>query len=794
MLVSHGWICEIAGFTPDASDLANRLTFGGLEVDALRRLGEGLEGVVVGKVISREPHPVRERLHCAAVDSGEGIVPVVCGAPNCPGPGGLVALAKAGTRLGGTVIEARDLAGSRSEGMLCSELELGIGPDHEGIILLDGETDAPAGTPLVEALRLDDWIYDLSVTPNRPDALSHRGIAREACLLYGAPYAPPAADRAVEGGPPAGDLVRVTLADPDGCPRYACAVMRGVKAARSPFGVRYRLHSLGVRPISNLVDVTNLVLLEWGQPLHAFDLAAIHGREIVVRKAKAGETMRTLDEVERILAPEDLLICDGAGPVAIAGVMGGLETGVRDATTDVLIECAYFDPKGIRRTSKRLRLASESSYRFERGIDPNMAEAVLDSTCGLIAKLAGGVRAPGAVDRYPRRIPRRLVALRPSRFERVMGYRADEAEMALILEGIGAAVAAKDGILEVSVPTARPDIEREIDLVEEVARIAGLERIPSALPRIQSRLPDRAEFEMARRTRETLAALGLDEAITYSFVPRAMLEQLGAAAGAVQIANPLNSERASMRTTLLAGLLESLKRASTRYEATFRQFEVGRVFRDAGGELPEEELRAAAVMSGPRDAWVGEELGRVDYYDAKGIAGAFVREIAGVAAVFEPVADVPCLHPRRASRILVGDRQVGVLGEIHPSILAANKLGRGAVAFEIGIDPLWDARARASAAPLSDFPPVTRDIAFLVAEEQDAGPMEEALRRECGELAVEVRVFDVYRGKGIDDGKKSLAFSITYRSWERTLTDEEVDALHRAAASKVETEFGARVR
>jgi phenylalanyl-tRNA synthetase beta chain len=794
VLLSHRWIAEIAGFSPDPEELGDKLTFGGLEVDAMRRVGTGLDHIVVGIVTEKRPHAKKPNLSCVTVDGGSGPIPVVCGAPNCPGPGARVALALVGARVGGIEIAARELHGERSMGMLCSEQELGVGPDREGIMLLDGVTAAPPGAPLVEALELEDWIYDLSVTPNRPDALSHRGVAREACLLYGRPFEPAPVARAAEGGAPAAGAARVEVADPSGCPRYAAAVIRGASIGASPFAIRYRLHNLGVRPIGNAVDVTNLVMLEWGQPLHAFDLDRLAGRAIVVRRAKVGEAMRTLDGVERIFTADDLLICDGEKPVAVAGVMGGEDTGVTESTRNVLIECAYFDPRTIRRTAKRLKLQSESSYRFERGVDPGAAIDILESAAATMVALCGGAKAPGVFDRYPVPIEPRRARLRGKRFEAIMGYRAEADERRRVLEGIGAAVEQVGDDFEVVVPTARPDITREIDLIEEVARVLGLARVPARLPRIQSRSPKRVEFDAARRVKEALASYGLDEAVCYSFVPEALLARLGMDRGIVRIANPLNAERAAMRTTLVAGLLESLRRATTRYETLVRQFEVGRTFHDEGRELPREVLRAAAILSGPRDAWVGEAAASNDVFDAKGVAIALIRDLTGAEAILAPGADVPFLHPARSGALVVDGAALGCVGEIHPEILGAYKLDRGAVCFEIDVLALWARRRRPRVAPLSEFPPSVRDVALLVDEGEDAGPVAAALREACGPLAMQVRLFDVYRGKGIEAGRKSLAFSVVYRAFDRTLTDDEIDSIHRAAVAAVAARFGAIVR
>ncbi|MCK9461794.1 MAG: phenylalanine--tRNA ligase subunit beta [Proteobacteria bacterium] len=794
MLLSHRWISQIAGFAPDPAELADKLTFGGLEVDAARRVGADLGRVVVGVVASKRPHPTRPNLSCVEVDGGAGLVAVVCGAPNCPGPGGLVALALVGARVGGIEVAERELQGERSLGMLCSELELGVGPDHDGVLLLEGLTRAAPGTPLAAALDLEDWIYDVSVTPNRPDALSHRGVAREVALLYGRPFSTVPAPRAPEGGDPVDKLARVDLLDPAGCPRYAAAVVSGAKIGPSPFAVRYRLHNLGVRPIGNAVDVTNLAMLEWGQPLHAFDLDKLAGRAIAVRRAREGERMRTLDGVERVFAAEDLLICDGERPVAVAGVMGGEDTGVTASTRNVLIECAYFDPRSIRRTSRRLKLQSESSYRFERGVDPLAAIDVLESAASAMAALCGAVKAPGNIDRYPTAIERRRAGLRDARFAHIMGYRAEPEETRRVLDGIGCDTTRVDGGFEVVVPAARPDLTREIDLIEEVARVLGLARVPSRLPRIQSRSPDRVEFDAARRSKEALASYGLDEAVCYSFVPEALLARLGMDRAVVRIANPLNAERAAMRTTLVAGLLENLKRATTRYEPQVRQFEVGRTFHDEGGELPREVLRAAVLVAGPRDAWIGEAPGSHDVFDAKGIALALIRDLTGAQAIVVPRADVPFLHPARGGALVVDGVEVGVVGELHPELLGALKLERGAACFEIDVLALRSMRRRPTVSPLSEFPPSVRDVALLVAEEQDAGPVAEALGAACGPLAVGVRLFDVYRGKGIEAGKKSLAFTVVYRAFDRTLTDDEIDAAHKPAVAKVAVEFRAIVR
>lgn len=794
MLVSYKWICEIAGIHPTPEELAERLTFSGLEIEGITHVGAELDRIVVGQIRSKTAHPSRDKLSVVEVDSGSQVHQVVCGASNCPGPGGRVVFAMPGAVVGDVTIEPRPLAGVDSHGMICSEMELDIGPDHEGILILDGETDTAPGTPIAQALDLEDWILEVGITPNRPDALSHRGIARDAALLYGKPFAPPRPSSIPQGTVSVDQLAAAEIADPDRCPRYGAAVVRGVTVARSPFPIRYRLHTLGIRPISNLVDITNIIVLEYGQPLHAFDLDLVADSKILVRKARQGEKLRTLDLMDRDLLEDDLLICDGQRPVALAGVMGGADSGITEKTENVLIECAYFEPSGIRRTSKRLKLSSESSYRFERGIDPNMGPEVLEAAAALTVALAGGTMAPGLIDCYPSRIEPQVVSLRPDRFTKIMGFAVEPREMRRILEGLGAAVGGDDARLEVTVPTFRPDIEREIDLIEEVARIRGLKEIPSNLPRIRCTIPHRPAFESARRAKEILAAIGLEEAVNYSFVPDELLRAFGRDENVIPIANPLSAERRAMRTTLLAGLLENLKRAHSRFLPGISQFEVARTFHDVKEELPEEVLRAAAVISGPAKGWIGSEIRNLDFFDMKGIVEGFVREYSGKTPVFQPVDSVHGFHPKKTCHVVVDGETVGFMGEIHPEVLKQLKLPVGACGFEISCEGLWPRRQLSAAGHLPEYPPMNRDVALMVDESQDAGPIGGMLLEQCGSLATDIRLFDIYRGKGIPEGKKSLAFSIVFQSKQRTLTDEEVDLAYRAAVNRVTSYFGASLR
>lgn len=793
MLASYKWLCELAGFTPGPKELEEKLTFSGLEVAEVLHRQDEFENIVIAKVVEKQAHPKSKKLSLVKVDDGQVIIDVVCGAANCPGPGGIVVLAKVGAKIGEFTIEPRKVAGYPSEGMLCSEEELNIGPPSDGIIVLDND-DVPLGTKVVEALELEDWIFELEVTPNRPDALYHRGLVREMCLLFDKPFSPvsrsaaPFIEKKVDG------VIDVQIRAADAAPRYAASVVEGVNVGDSPFALRYRLHNLGIRPISNIVDITNSILMEYGQPLHAFDLDKLEGKRIIVRRATDGEQMTTLDDVERTFSSDDLLICDGIKPVAIAGVMGGLDTEVTSSTENILIECAYFNPSSVRRTSKKQKLSSESSYRFERGVDPNHEPQVLAAANSFICELTGGNALSGIVDCYPNPIEPIEVLFRPSRYGAIMGHQVEPDIMERIINGLGATSVAEQQNFRVSIPTFRPDMEREIDIIEEIARLVGMDQIVAVLPRIQCQIPRRNEFEDAKRAKEILSSFGLMESITYSFVSKQLLALLSCAEGALDIANPLNAQRASMRTTLLAGLLENLKRTRSRYMDTFAQFEVARTYHQADGDLPKEVLRVAALLDGAAPHWVGESQRKYDYYDVKGVVSRFCQMLVGSSPVIEQKSDVPYMHPKRCCQVIVNNICVGVMGELHPAVLKELKLTNGAVGFELDLSLLCTNKEIPQAQTLSDFPPMVRDVAVVAPESQDVGPVMDAFVAVGDELISGVKLFDIYRGDKMDAGMKSIAFSVQYRSNDRTLTDKEVDLVHQKAVGGICKQFGLKIR
>jgi phenylalanyl-tRNA synthetase beta chain len=695
--------------------------------------------------------------------------------------------------------------------MLCSEAELGLlapgGGGDEGILILP-EGAAQPGTPFLRAVpAASDTIFEINVTANRPDALGHVGLARDLAALYGLPFAfpePEAPKRVIQGKVDAYATVKVE--DFERCPHYGAAVVVDVKIAPSPPWLRYRLSSLGVRPISNVVDITNLVLFEFGHPIHAFDLDRVRGHSIIVRRARAGEKLATLDGVSRTLDTDDLVICDAEGPVALAGVMGGELSEIGKETRRVLIECAYFAPRGIRRSSRRHGLHTESSHRFERGVDRGDTPDVLAHTASLIVDLAGGAAIPGAIHQFESAPPERVVELRSSRLDALLGVAVPFGEATSILKRLGFGVQPSSGedVVSVNVPTFRPDVSREVDLIEEVARVRGLDAIPTVLPAIRP-APPRDTGVLEDAAREASVALGLSEAITYGFVSPKDLESIGAPASPVKLENPLTDERSVMRTSLLPGLLEAVKKAWRRGETEARLFTVGAIFApgaDAKG-LPRERPTLAAILAGTRRQYLAKAE-QVDVYDAKGLAVELIARVTGRSAHVASQKEARAhLHPRGAGDVFVESRRVGQFGQIHPDVLRAWDLDLAAVVVELELDELLGVgRKSPRFSPIPRLPAATRDIALVVHEDVPAGEVERVIREAAGDLCESVELFDVFRGPAVGADHRSLAFHVVYRdpraasapAEARTLTDQEVDERHAAAVAKAKGELGATLR
>lgn len=781
MKILYNWLKEYVDVTLAPAELAERLTLGGLEVETLTRLDPGPAGLVVGAILSVEPHPNADRLSVCRVSDGARELTIVCGAPNVR-PGETAPLAVPGVRLpDGTVLKKAKLRGIASEGMLCSERELGFGEDAAGIMLLG--PGRAAGMPLAEALGLDDWLLDVNVTPNRPDCLSVIGIAREVSALLGAPLAVPP-PRVVECGGPAAARARVAVEREDLCPRYTARLVEGVRPGPSPFRMRRRLGLSGVRAINAVVDVTNYVLLEYGQPLHAFDFAKIRGGRVTVRAAKGGERIVTLDGRDRSLAAEMLVIADDAGPVAIAGVMGGAGSEVGPGTSEILLESACFAPASVRRTSKALGLSSDSSYRFERGTDIDGTVPALDRAAQLIAEFAGGRVCAGIIECAsppPRPKP---IGVRVGRVNAVLNAALAKGEAAEFLARLGIAVREGEGDrIEAVPPARRVDLLREIDCIEEIARLRGYDRIAPVPPSVDASGEEGSPRGCGRgRVREALCALGFSEAITLSFMGAAEMDRLMWGAGsplreAVRLRNAVSEELSLLRSSMLPSLMRCLESNASRGNHDVRLFELGAVFTPSaagGAPVETERLALAAVGLTAPSNWCapGREA---DYFFLKGALESLV-EGRGQGVRAERTAR-DGFHPGRTASLFLGDAPWGYLGELHPGVAEAYGI-RGRVVFaEVDAGPLFAALAvEARYRALPRFAAVRRDVALVAGEGVEAARLIARARAAEPDMVKSVTIFDLFTGAQIPAGKKGLALSVWLRSSKATLTDEEIAA------------------
>jgi phenylalanyl-tRNA synthetase beta chain len=803
MIVTYNWLKEFVDFDLSPEDLAHRLTMAGLEVDSMEKIGDGFDSVVVARLLSVEPHPEADRLTLCQVDNGSETVQVVCGATNHR-QGDLVALAQVGSVLPGDFkIKKSKIRGHESRGMLCSEKELGIADESAGIMILPPHLSL--GIPVFEALGLKDVRFELGLTPNRADCLSVVGVAREVGAMVGLPIHIPN-HNVPETGEPAEALTSVTVEEDGLCPRYAARLIRGVRIGPSPEWLVRRLESIGMRSISNVVDVTNLILMELGHPLHAFDFSLLRGGRIVVRRASDHEMFTTLDSQERQLKGGDLIIADGEGAVALAGIMGGENSEIGAETIDILLESAYFHPSAIRRTSKRLGIHTESSHRFERGADVNMVPVALDRAASLIVELAGGTVAPGRIDVYPNPLPERRVAISASRTEKILGLSIEPTEIIRLLRSIGLEVEPAENrpeVAYVTIPSWRQDLEREIDLIEEVARLNGYDRIPVTMPvgrTIYHRSPDLQRF--ARQMRNLMVASGFSEVINYSFVSPAAWDRIGLLPAderrkTVRILNPLTEEQSVMRTTLVSSLLENVARNLAYRSRDLRLFELRPVFFPLENEeLPRETPRLTAVMCGRRDpeGW-GQGKESVDFFDIKGVLEGLFNHLQVTMVKWDTAQIEPFLHPGKSSRLCRGKTVLGTVGEVHPKVLANYDIDIPLYLFDLDLEAILASCSDGkSFQPLSRFPDVYRDSAFLLDEEVSAEQVFAAIDSAKGKEVEDVVLFDLYRGQGVPEGKKSLAVRVRYRSSDRTLTDEEINKLHGRIVESLIKTAGAQIR
>ena len=820
MKFSEAWLREWVNPPIDRQALAEQLTMAGLEVKATAPAAPDLLEVVVARIEQVAPHPTG-RLSVCQVHDGTLARQVVCGAANAR-PGMMSALARPGAVLpGGLRIEQAEIGGVPSEGMLCSAAELGLGDDADGILDLGGGQEP--GLALSAALALDDHCIEVDLTPNRGDCLSLRGLAREVGVLNGLPV------RAQPTHPVAAQseaALPVVLDAPQGCPRYLGRVIAGLNSqAATPIWMRERLRRSGLRCIHPVVDVTNYVMLELGQPMHAFDLRTLRG-SIKVRWAAVGEALRLLDGRELELDPSVLVIADGGGPVAMAGVMGGERSGVQADTQEVFLECAYFDPLTVAATARRFGLHTDASHRYERGVDFDLPAAAMERATALLLSIVGGQAGPVGVAEAPPHLPRREpVSLRHNRLRRLAGADIDAAEVDALLARLGFALKERreteaDGLVWTLIPPPhRFDIEIEADLVEEVCRIHGYQRIPSVLPTaVLAPRPAPLRQSSERRLKQQLAALGFQEIITYSFVDPARQRLLDPQGQTLALANPMSSEQSVMRTSLLPGLTEALSFNQNRQQQRAQLFELGLCFQpggEAGGSLRQVAL-LGGLMWGARDleSWHGKPA-EMDFFDLKGAVERLLEWALGArprrpsrpsgpvseavpapagppAAAFAPTED-EVLHPGQRAAILVGGERVGRLGRLHPQIERQLDLGTGVYVFEI-------TAGAARAHPLRRFaeipktPSARRDLAFLVDESVSAEQIEETLSEALGETLAGLRLFDVYRSKDIDSNKKSVAVGLTFQSLSSTLTDADISQRMDKAMAALQAKLNAQPR
>lgn len=793
MRVSYRWLKDYVDFDLSPEQLADKLTMAGFEVEDMEKIGGEYTGVVTALIEKVEPHPDADKLTVCTVYDGDERVQVVCGAPNTEA-GKIAPLAKVGARLPEGKVKKAKLRGVESRGMLCSKKELGYGQDHSGLWYFPAETTL--GVSPEEISGLTDWVIEIGVTPNRPDCLSAIGIARELAAIIGSQLQVPSLELEQEGGA-IDQHASVTILDPEKCPRYTGILVRGVNIAPSPEWMVSRLEAAGVRSINNVVDITNFVLLEYNQPLHAFDFDFLAGHKIVVRRATDGEKIVTLDEQEFALTEDDLLICDGEKPVALAGIMGGMNSLVAEETKDVFIESAFFEPTGIRRSSKRLGLASESSYRFERGIDLESVHLGLHRAARLMEELAGGKVVPGYIDNYPQQYEPRTIRVRPQKVSDLIGVEIPIEEMTRILRSLQLTVETDGEVLQVQVPGFRVDLTREVDITEEVARIYGFENIPGTLHKgsdLEGRTWPLRSF--LRNVRKTLVGLGLTELNSNSLLHQNMLQAVSAPAG-IRLINPLAEELSVLRTSLLPSLLKALAYNRARFVPNVKVFEARRVYLPREGrEKPEEKHFLGVLAAGAQHetSWAYPEQ-EVDFFTLKGVVEVLLQSLGIVETSWRRPKETAPYLPGACAEIEADGKILGRIGKLNADVLDHFELKGEVFAGELELDILSDmAKVLPEIEPVSKYPPALRDIAVVADLDAPVDEMQKAVINVDSKRIAEVVVFDVYLGKGVPEGKKSVAFSIRYQDKLKSLSDVQADGITARILKVLQDSFGATIR
>lgn len=792
MKVLLSWLKDYVDINETPEKIADALNMTGLEVEEIIQPGKNLNNVVVGKILTRDPHPDAEKLSLCTVDVNRGQpLQIVCGASNMKA-GDRVPVAMIGARLpSGFEISKAKIRGIESSGMMCSKKELGISEEHGGLYILD--ENAVVGQDIVSALNLDEVIFEISITPNRGDALSHLGIARELSAIFNLPlHRNPLGDEDGEGS--VNSQISVEIADNELCPRYGARVIHNVKVGPSPDWLRERLEKAGIRSINNVVDVTNYIMLDIGHPMHAFDYNRITGQKIIVRNACKDEKIVSLDNVERSLDSSMLVIADSEKPVAIAGVMGGLHTAVTEATTSVLLEAAFFNPTTVRKTSKRLALMSDSSYRFERGTNIDNVPIALNEAVRLLKEMAGAKPAKGIADVYPKPEILRQIRVRTRRVNRVIGINLNPAQIETLLLRLKLDTRRDGEDLIVSVPPYRHDLTIEADIIEEVARMYGYNNIPETLPAITSvlQLPTVLQ-KLEKKLRDHMVSCGFNELMTYSFIPTS-IDECFREKKPLMLQNPLSEDLSAMRTSLKWGMYDALKRNVLNDEFNLKFFEVGKAFHPTAGGMSEEHTRLCIGFCGsinPRDWRRSSET--FDLFTVKGM----VQNIADLLKVRLRYAPGSCsaFHPAMQMELSIGKTIVGEFGQLHPNLLDNKKMPKCIFIAELDLDKIAKAvEGAARMQPIPDLPAIRRDLALLAPVSVPHRDIIKVLTAEGKNLLEDCYLFDVYQGKGIQEGCRSLAYAMTFRDPKKTLTDEEIQPLISKMVSRLEKELAIKLR
>ncbi|MBW2609019.1 MAG: phenylalanine--tRNA ligase subunit beta [Deltaproteobacteria bacterium] len=803
MRLSLNWLKDYVDVDMSPTDLAHLMTMSGLEVEGIEAIGQSLQGIVVARIMSVKQHPEADRLFICNMDTGKGEVPVVCSATNLH-EGALVPMAMPDTSLpNGIVVKESRIRGEHSAGMLLAEDEMGLSDDHTGIMILPDNLEQ--GTQISSAMPLEDYTYEISLTPNRPDCASVIGIAREIAALTGQKLRMPEI-KLEEGDTLIEDITNITIDDPEGCPRYAAGIIQGIELKPSPFWMRYRLYASGIRSINNVVDITNYVLMEMGQPLHAFDYHRLKENRIVIRRAADGEKFTTLDGQTHTLDNENLMICDGERSVALAGIMGGLNSEIFAGSKDVLLESAYFDPVTIRRGSKRLGLSTEASYRFERGIDIEGVTRAARRALMLLSDLAGGKIAKGLIDNYPKPYDPPVIDLRIKKTNDYLGTSLSKETIASYLKGLEMEVSDLDeDVIQVRPPTFRVDITREVDLTEEVARLEGYDKIPVTSPFIRpSEEGDSPGLLIRDQVSEIMAGLGFSEIITYSFISPDSADILGAESESplrsfVNLQNPLTIDQSVMRTSLIPGLLSVVKNNITHGETDLKLFEWGKIFLHSdAGELPDEKVFLAAIMTGlyKRKEWYNKDRD-TDFYDIKGTVEVLLKGLGLREIELKRDKVLPGYHPEVSCGIYISDSHIGNVGQVSPDVMEGYDVkAESAYLFDLDIEALLEKIQEESVRfePFAKFPAVFRDISLITDRKTESIRIRDIVESEGADLVESVNLFDLYEGEKMDHSKKALSFRICYRSKEGTLDGKVVNQLHETIINRIMEETGAILR